>query len=526
VADVIALQQAPQGVVDLSELRLGKGVAATGMAYLNGGLSLVASRTPITAFNDLQRMKTALTSSLDANVISTFGGRPISMPIDEVPTALQAGAMESAIVNPTGATIEFGHPVYVLKNSVRARVAVVLSSDTLWRNLEFDIRTPVSDSIVKAAQAQDRAQLIAEAQSSQLRFAKATTLDANQVRLGAERWISTQPEASRPAMIEFVNQSTRAFAPASRMAPPRSNLDNVDVWFATTREVTSSTNGRLRFSDVPTDVIKCGTVTLSGENEETASFTYAATQTANTKQCESWLSSIVDQNKPLIIYIHGFNTRFSDAALRAAFLMRQFKATANIVLWSWPSKHEGVGLSYPYDKESAQGIAVNRLVDMLNAVRRSPNRANVTVLAHSMGSWHLVAALRDLLAQQQPLPIANIVFAAPDFSLRDFGFQMTNMGAKKGRVVLYACADDYLLRLSSVLQQETRAGTGGDDIYVGEGVESIDVPSALFSTNHSYIFDPGPVIADVSQAVIDGKGPASRNLDKRVKAGRDYWRIR
>jgi hypothetical protein len=70
-----------------------------------------------------------------------------------------------------------------------------------------------------------------------------------------------------------------------------------------------------------------------------------------------------------------------------------------------------------------------------------------------------------------------------------------------------------------------RAGTGGDsDIVVNEQIESIDV-EAGFSTNHSYVFEPGKVLNDLSSLVLTGADASGRGLLKASKTPWHYWRI-
>ena len=63
------------------------------------------------------------------------------------------------------------------------------------------------------------------------------------------------------------------------------------------------------------------------------------------------------------------------------------------ILFSWPSR--GGLLNYSYDKESAN-FSRGDLANVLRTAADSPAVAEVTVLAHSMGAWLAMEALRQV----------------------------------------------------------------------------------------------------------------------------------
>ena len=67
----------------------------------------------------------------------------------------------------------------------------------------------------------------------------------------------------------------------------------------------------------------------------------------------------------VLIFVHGYNNRFSDAVFRAAQLVHDSGAEVTPILFTWPSR--GSVFAYGYDRESANlsRDAFEHLLDML-----------------------------------------------------------------------------------------------------------------------------------------------------------------
>jgi pimeloyl-ACP methyl ester carboxylesterase len=128
------------------------------------------------------------------------------------------------------------------------------------------------------------------------------------------------------------------------------------------------------------------------------------------------------RNKAMI-FVHGFNNRFDDAAYRLAQIVQDSRAPVIPVLFSWPSRGV-VGLSaYVYDRESADQSR-DSLQQLIDTVALSPNVREVTLLyvrevtllCHSMGCLLTLDALlsRSMRAGQIGGKVKNVLLVAPD----------------------------------------------------------------------------------------------------------------
>jgi esterase/lipase superfamily enzyme len=171
-------------------------------------------------------------------------------------------------------------------------------------------------------------------------------------------------------------------------------------------------------------------------------------------------------------------------------------------------------------------VAQRRLIDILRALRAASSTKPINILAHSMGGWHVLGALQTLSDDRDSTKFGNVVLAAPDIPDDEFGFALDALGRISKRNTLYACGWDWALIFSQQINAYPRAGTGGNNIVVSRGMDSIDVDATL-SLNHSYVFDAGSVLNDLSAIILTGVDPdaAPRNLHEVPKAPWHYWRF-
>ncbi len=154
----------------------------------------------------------------------------------------------------------------------------------------------------------------------------------------------------------------------------------------------------------------------------------------------------------VLIFVHGFNNQFDDAVYRFAQAVHDAKAPGIPVLFSWPSRGELKLRAYTYDRESANYSrgALEQLIEMLAA---NPNVKGINILAHSMGNWVTLEALRDMAARTGKIgsKIRNVALVAPDVDVDVFRAEMQRMGKSRPRFLLFASQDDRALNFSKTI---------------------------------------------------------------------------
>jgi esterase/lipase superfamily enzyme len=164
----------------------------------------------------------------------------------------------------------------------------------------------------------------------------------------------------------------------------------------------------------------------------------------------SWFLHVAAKRRKVLIFVHGFNNTFEEAVYRFAQIVHDSRADAAPILFTWPSR--GGLLEYLYDKDSATNSR-DALESVLTRAALDPNVSDVTVLAHSMGNWIALEALRQLAIRRGAVPskIKNVIMAAPDIDVDVFRSEYLELGAPKPRFTLFLSRDDNALSISRFL---------------------------------------------------------------------------
>ncbi|SKB49520.1 Esterase/lipase superfamily enzyme [Bosea thiooxidans] len=171
-----------------------------------------------------------------------------------------------------------------------------------------------------------------------------------------------------------------------------------------------------------------------------------------------WFRSTSGRAKRVFVFVHGFNTPFDRAVFRFAQLAHDADADAAPVLFSWPSR--GYLLDYSRDFDNAS-YSRSDLADLLRVAASSPSVREIVILAHSMGSWPAVEAVRQIALKDGGVPrkISNLVLASPDLDVGVFRRQVEDMGPKRPQITLFTAQHDRALQLSRFISRgATRLG--------------------------------------------------------------------
>nr|WP_277546153.1 MULTISPECIES: alpha/beta hydrolase [Rhizobium] len=164
---------------------------------------------------------------------------------------------------------------------------------------------------------------------------------------------------------------------------------------------------------------------------------------------KAWLNTSVRKTPDgsVLVFIHGFNTRFEDSVYRFAQVVHDSGVHSAPVLVTWPSR--GSLLAYGYDRESTN-YTRNALERLFQYLAQDREVKEVSILAHSMGNWLTLESLRQMAIRNGRLPakFKNVILAAPDVDVDVFSQQIVDMGKQHPQFTLFVSRDDRALAVS------------------------------------------------------------------------------
>ncbi|MCA0405337.1 MAG: alpha/beta hydrolase [Proteobacteria bacterium] len=160
----------------------------------------------------------------------------------------------------------------------------------------------------------------------------------------------------------------------------------------------------------------------------------------------------------VLVFVHGYNMHFTDAVFDFAQFMHDSRTPAVPILFTWPSR--GKLLAYGFDREST-AYSRDALEGALTRLSENPEVKEITVLAHSMGTWLTMETLRQMGIRNGRVPakIREVILAAPDIDIDVFKRQVPALGSPRPGITVMVSQDDKALAVSrQVSQSSARLG--------------------------------------------------------------------
>lgn len=227
-----------------------------------------------------------------------------------------------------------------------------------------------------------------------------------------------------------------------------------------------------------------------------------------------------------LVFIHGYNVTFENAARRAAQVAYDLKFEGVPMLYSWASA--GTLAGYFMDGENIV-LTKPLLQTFVKQVMTELGAETVHLIAHSMGNRALTEVLADLDMQSLPPTAAHlhqVIFAAPDVNAQNFQELAAKFSEKASRYTLYTTNEDRALQASALIHGGKRAGNTN---LVVEGVDTIDaseVTDSVLGLNHSYFGNKSSLIGDIYHLINENKPPEKRGgLQKILENEFLFWKI-
>lgn len=232
------------------------------------------------------------------------------------------------------------------------------------------------------------------------------------------------------------------------------------------------------------------------------------------------------ETNSVLVYVHGFNNSFENAAHTLTDLWHYSGRSSVPVMFSWPAS-EGNMLGYFADRESGE-FSIFHLKEMFRALRDMEGVEKIHVIAHSRGTDVTTTALRELVIEtrasgrsaREALKIENLVLAAPDLDLEVVKQRLIaeRFGPAIGQITIYSNPGDAALGLSSFITEGIRFGrVTSEDLgervtEVFRGVRNVHFVNASHVpglVGHSYFRTHPGIFADISVLIQTSAKPES-----------------
>jgi len=321
-------------------------------------------------------------------------------------------------------------------------------------------------------------------------------------------------------------------APVTPAVPKPSSYTAVKIFFATDREATSATEPRRVFSGerAPDGALRFGTCNVSipakhakGKLEAPWFLRsywedpgrHVVLLRVDPMAGQDFFAAVRRDGKQALLFIHGYNVTFEDAARRTAQIAWDLNYAGTPILYSWPSR--GSPALYSADEASVEWSAAHLKTFLCDLAERG-GLTDLHVIAHSMGNRALTTALRLLGLESAPVHhVREVILTAPDVDSGLFRQMGADIVKTPRRITLYASQDDLALQASKKFHKYARAGDSGDGIVILPGIDSVDATGADTSfLGHSYFGSVRSIISDVYYAL--GGLPAAQRSDLREVA--------
>ncbi|RDE48754.1 MAG: alpha/beta fold hydrolase [Candidatus Accumulibacter meliphilus] len=435
--------------------------------------------------------------------------------------------------------------------------ALSVSSDTVDRPLDGDLAKSALRVVASDERFSDAlSSMLSQADKIQSFTRGATCLETADVMAVLETQLSPESNHTRAAddgsgegrhtLVRGLARQLAAYV-GFEQTGPQSDAE-YRVWYATTRKPLNAKNAALGFGVERDDSVHYGNCRVfiprshkvgslgSPWWKRLLTFTddrlcMLAVETLNTEsfwqQVGEQLTQCPADDRDAVVFIHGFNVDFQEAALRAAQIGFDLQIKGAMAFYSWASR--GDVARYPAD-EAAIELDEDPIADFLCdfALRTSARR--VHVIAHSMGNRAVLRAVHKIaqeVRQRVGVHFGQIILAAADVDSRKF-LQLCSAYPKLAeRTTMYVSTRDAAVEASRWLHDFPRAGLM-PPVTVAPGIDTVNaVNTDLTLLGHGYVAQAREVVCDVHALINKGEAPERRFGLRAMSTdrGEPYWLI-
>ena len=231
-----------------------------------------------------------------------------------------------------------------------------------------------------------------------------------------------------------------------------------------------------------------------------------------------------DPSRELLVFVHGFNTSFAEAAERSAQIAYDLGFEGAPVFYSWPSRESPSPRAYVADEATIDWTRPH-FQEFLRTLAQRTAATNIYVVAHSMGNRVAARAVDGLMQRRSEggQLVKEFILAAPDIDSGELKHLSASLRSAAGRVTLYANSKDKAIQLSHKAHEAPRAGESGELIFLADGVDTIDATgSDTGFIQHSY-YANAVILSDLKALFNGDKPPPRPHMRERLRGSQRFW---
>lgn len=233
-----------------------------------------------------------------------------------------------------------------------------------------------------------------------------------------------------------------------------------------------------------------------------------------------------EEEQQALVFIHGYNTSFEGAAIRAAQISADLQHPMLTAFFSWPSR--GSLFGYLSDEAAIQ-YSEKYIAEFLVDFVKNSVAKRVHIIAHSMGNRGLIEAINNIQREHTDINFGQIILAAPDVDADVFKEKAVAYEEKAEHTTLYVSSKDKAVGASKWVHSYPRAGFT-PPINVVPNIDTIEVDSEvdLLELGHGYFASHQSLLDDIEmQFRFNIHAQDRKHLEPlRTNNAQKYWRLK
>ena len=239
------------------------------------------------------------------------------------------------------------------------------------------------------------------------------------------------------------------------------------------------------------------------------------------------LAPLEPEEQQALVFVHGFNTSFEAAAIRATQIAVDLEHTGVTAFFSWASKAKA--LSYISDSATVQ-YSEKHLTEFLTDFAQNSGAKRIHIIAHSMGNRALLEAVNRINRNNPEIKFGQIILAAPDVDADVFEELSIAYPKLSEQTTLYISKEDKAVGMSKWIHSYNRAGFT-PPVCIVDQINTIEVEENvnILELGHGYFAGQTSLLEDMKKLIrlnLDANNRGETLKRQEATTAHCYWKLK